>query len=184
MALHNSTQEAHKFKQVSPEASDLEISHWENSKRLHPNAEPEALAAAHDTVAVDKSLERRIVRKVDVHLLVLCVCINIFNFIDRSNIGNARILGMQQDLRLTGTKYNIAVMCAFISSSIIEIPFNIVCKKLGAKLWIPFIVVGFGIITTLMSLTQTAAGLYVARIFLGIAEGGVSPAIIWLLSQL
>jgi len=116
--------------------------------------------------------------------LPLCVVINIFNFIDRSNIGNARLLGMQHDLQLSGTKYNIAVMCIFISGSAIEIPASILCKKIGAKVWLPTIVFTFGLITTLISLTQTAGGLYAARFFLGIPEGGVSPAIIWLLSQL
>jgi hypothetical protein len=158
--------------------------HLEEAKHATHHVNEEDLAAAHTSVEVNKSLESQIIRKTDFHLLTLCVLINVFNFIDRSNVGNARLLGMQRDLRLSGNKYNIAVMCTFISGSAIEIPGNIICKKVGAKVWLPTIVFTFGLITTLMSLTQTAEGLYAARFFLGIPEGGVSPAIIWLLSQL
>lgn len=158
-----------------------DYAHLEKGKEgLHE----ETLAAAHETVFVDDSIVKRIVRKIDVHLLILLVFINIFNFIDRGNIGNAGILGMQKDLKLDGIKYNIAVMCTFISAVAVEVPSNIICKKVGAKFWIPMLVVVFGIITTLTSLTQNAGGIYAARFMLGWFEGGVSPGIVWLLSQL
>ena len=179
--LHES---ADQQKGSQPDIQQTATVHLEESKHATQDVIGEDLAAAHTSVEVNKSLESQIIRKTDMHLLPLCVVINIFNFIDRSNIGNARLLGMQHDLQLSGTKYNIAVMCIFISGSAIEIPANILCKKIGAKVWLPTIVFTFGLITTLLSLTQTAEGLYAARFFLGIPEGGVSPAIIWLLSQL
>ena len=44
----------------------------------------------------------------------LCV-ISIITFIDRINIGNARIQGLEADLGLTGIKYNIALFIFFVS---------------------------------------------------------------------
>ncbi|KAK5061243.1 hypothetical protein LTR84_007785 [Exophiala bonariae] len=170
-------------KSQQPDMQQTTAVHLEESKAATQDINEEDLAAAHTFVEVNTTLASQIIRKTDMHLLPLCVVINIFNFIDRSNIGNARLLGMQHDLQLSGNKYNIAVMCIFISGSAVEIPANIICKKIGTKVWLPMIVFTFGLITTLMSLTHTAEGLYIARFFLGIPEGGVSPAIIWLLSQ-
>ena len=168
-------------KHKETEMLNLDDHHLEKGQMI---LHEETLAAAHETVVVDETIVERIVRKCDLHLLILLVCINIFNFIDRGNIGNARILGMQHDLKLDGLRYNIAVMCLFISSVVVEVPSNIVCKKVGAGIWIPFLVFVFGLITTLVSLTQSAGGLYAARFMLGWFEGGVSPGIVWLLSQL
>jgi hypothetical protein len=46
----------------------------------------------------------------------LCV-ISIITFIDRINIGNARIQGLEADLGLTGIQYNIALFIFFVPSS-------------------------------------------------------------------
>jgi hypothetical protein len=43
----------------------------------------------------------------------LCV-ISIITFIDRINIGNARIQGLEADLGLTGIQYNIALFIFFV----------------------------------------------------------------------
>lgn len=182
MALHAPTNQKPDLKAWT--TSDSDIDHLEKSPEMVEDSNQKVLAASHETVTVDQSLVRRIVRRTDIHLLTLCVAINIFNFIDRSNIGNARILGLQHDLKLTGVKYNIAVMCTFISAAAIEVPGNIVCKLIGPRFWISAIVVIFSIITICTALVESASGLYAARFFLGVFEGSVSPSIIFALSLL
>jgi MFS family permease len=137
-----------------------------------------------DGLFVDHTIVPRLLRKYDLRILILFVIINIFNFIDRVNIGNARLLGMVEDVGLVGIRYNIALMCGFIFASAVEIPSNILCKKIGAGKYIPFLVFSFGLTTTLTSLGQSPGGLYVARLVLGFFEGGVSPGCVYLLSQL
>ena len=48
-------------------------------------------------------------------------------------------------------------------------------KKTRPSLWIPFIMVWWGIVTTLMGLVHNYTGLLVARAALGITEGGLFP---------
>lgn len=48
-------------------------------------------------------------------------------------------------------------------------------KKTRPSLWIPFIMVWWGICTTLMGLVHNYPGLLAARAALGIAEGGLFP---------
>lgn len=48
---------------------------------------------------------RKVVRKLDWHLLPLCFILYTFSVLDRSNLGNARLAGLQEDLDLKGDEY-------------------------------------------------------------------------------
>lgn len=47
----------------------------------------------------------RVVRKLDWHILPLCFVLYTFSVLDRSNLGNARLAGLEEDLKLTGSQY-------------------------------------------------------------------------------
>ena len=49
----------------------------------------------------------RILRKVDYRLVPLLTTLYVFSFLDRSNLGNAAIAGMNDDLNLVGHRYNV-----------------------------------------------------------------------------
>lgn len=52
-------------------------------------------------------------------------------------------------------------------------------KKLRPSLWLPSIMVAWGIVMTLMGLVQNYHGLLAARIFLGITEAGLFPGVVY-----
>lgn len=64
---------------------------------------------------------RRILRKVDWRLLPALTLLYIFAFLDRSNIGNAKIAGMNDDLNLSGPQYNISLTVFFFPYAIFEV---------------------------------------------------------------
>ncbi|KAL4795358.1 major facilitator superfamily domain-containing protein [Aspergillus venezuelensis] len=132
---------------------------------------------------VDEPIEtRRIIRQFDLRLLSLFTVINLFSFIDRVNIGNARLLGLQEDLDLSGVRFNIALTCLVVSYCVVELPSNILCKLIGGHVYIPVLVFCFGTVTMLMSLVTDRGGLYACRFILGIFEGGISPGLVFMLS--
>jgi len=55
---------------------------------------------------IDPEVEKRVRRKLDMHLIPLLSALYLLAFLDRSNIGNARIAGLARDLRLTRMQYN------------------------------------------------------------------------------
>lgn len=61
----------------------------------------------------DPKIEDRILRKQDLHILPWLFGIWLCAFIDRSNIGNARIDGLTEDLKLKGTMFNTALGTLF-----------------------------------------------------------------------
>ena len=113
---------------------------------------------------------RRAIRKVDFRLVPLLSFLYLVAFIDRSNIGNAKIAGMEDDLDLSGLHYNIAVTMFFITYGLFEVPSNIVLKLWRPSIWIAILMFCWGLVMTLMGIVQSIEGLYAARFCLGIAE--------------
>lgn len=125
---------------------------------------------------------RRVLRKIDWHLLPFVSLLYLLSFLDRSNVGNAKVAGMSTDLNLTGYRYNIAAAVFFFLYSFAEVPSNILLKVFKPSRWIPSIMVAWGLIMTLMCLVNTFQGLVVARIFLGLTEAGLFPGVTYYIS--
>ena len=49
--------------------------------------------------SVDKDAERRLLRKMDIHILPILFVLYLLAFMDRINIGNAKIQNMTKDLQ-------------------------------------------------------------------------------------
>lgn len=79
--------------------------------------------------------------------------------------------------------YNIGLSIFYIFYAAIEIPSNLMLRKVGAKIWIPTIIASFGVVTTLTSLIDNFGELIAVRIALGIAEGGLMPAYLVVLAR-
>ncbi|EKM57338.1 uncharacterized protein PHACADRAFT_160834 [Phanerochaete carnosa HHB-10118-sp] len=126
--------------------------------------------------------EAKLYRKVDLWLMPILTIMYLFSFLDRGNIGNAKLQGLTSQLHLTGNKYNIALTMYFIPYCIFECPANLVLKKFRPSRWLPGITIVWGIIVTLMGLDRTYANLVGTRIALGIAEAGLFPGVVYYLS--
>ena len=52
-------------------------------------------------------LERKLVRRIDLRLMPMIVLMYIMNYLDRNNIASARVAGLQKDLGLSDTQYQV-----------------------------------------------------------------------------
>ncbi|OJD38741.1 major facilitator superfamily protein [Diplodia corticola] len=126
--------------------------------------------------------ERAVRRKMDWHLVPLVTLLYLLCFLDRSNIGNARIQGLAKDLQLVGYQFNWSLTVFYITYMLVEVPSNIVLKKIGPRWWLPFLVAGFGLVSLCTAFVHNFSQLMVARAFLGLFEGGTMPGIAFYLS--
>jgi hypothetical protein len=55
----------------------------------------------------------------------------------------------------------------------VEVPSNILLKRLKPHVWLPGIMIGWGLVMTFTGLVTTFTGLLVARFFLGLTEAGL-----------
>ena len=57
---------------------------------------------------------KALLRKVDLHLLPFLVALYLLNFLDRSNLAQARQGSLEEDLGMTGTDFNLATSILFV----------------------------------------------------------------------
>jgi len=55
--------------------------------------------------------EAAVLRKMDLRLIPMLSVLYLLAFLDRGNIGNAKIEGLVEDLNMTGPQYNWTCMC-------------------------------------------------------------------------
>lgn len=103
-------------------------------------------------------------------------------FIDRGNSGNVKIAGMEKNLELTGSRYNIALTVFFVPYTLLEVPRNIILMLLRPSIWIAIFCFAWGTVMTLIGIVTTHKGLYICCLFLGVAEAGFFPAATYLLT--
>lgn len=58
----------------------------------------------------------------------------LLSFLDRANIGNARLAGMEQDLNMSGFDYNMSLTIFFVSYALFE-PITNALLKLMTPRW-------------------------------------------------
>ncbi|KAL4917720.1 histidine phosphatase superfamily [Aspergillus aurantiobrunneus] len=130
-----------------------------------------------DISAIDEKAEKKLIRKMDMNILPFVVLLYLFSFLDRVNIGNARLYGMEEDLGLVDDQYQVAVSILFVTYCLFEVPSNLVIKKLTPSRYIASIAVIWGIVATLTGITQNYGGLVACRILLGVVEAGLFPGL-------
>lgn len=92
----------------------------------------------------DRASEKKLIRKIDLQLLPILFLMLIAAFLDRINIGNARLFGLETDLNMHGDQFNIALFVFFIPYILCELPANIVLKNLKPHWWLSGMIFGFG----------------------------------------
>lgn len=60
-----------------------------------------------DLVPASAAEEAAILRKLDLHILPLLFVLYSLSVLDRSNLGNAKLAGLEKDINLTGDRYNL-----------------------------------------------------------------------------
>ncbi|KAF3025864.1 hypothetical protein E8E14_014799 [Neopestalotiopsis sp. 37M] len=127
--------------------------------------------------------QKRITRKIDCRLLPVMGLLYLLAHIDRGNIGNAKIEGMDKAIGLVGNQYNIATTIFFVPYIIFEIPSNIIIKKIRPSYWLSFLMVAWGIVMTCMGVVNNFGEMVALRVLLGLFEAGFFPGAVFLVGQ-
>jgi MFS family permease len=65
----------------------------------------------------------------------------------------------------------------------IQIPCNIILKRTTPRFWLPTLTILWGVVATLMGIVQDLTGFFIARFFLGVAESGLFPGVVYYFSM-
>ncbi|AEO60063.1 hypothetical protein MYCTH_2095369 [Thermothelomyces thermophilus ATCC 42464] len=173
-----------------------------SSDSVH-ETDPEKAAAAHKAeldaetnektpadaaVGYTAAEERALLRRQDLTILPLSAAIYFLCYLDRSNIGNARILNstsgddMQTEIGATPRQFNIALMVFLVGYALFEVPSNVLLKKLRPSRWLAFLMFSWGAITMGMSGVRSFSATAGVRFLLGAAEAGLFPGLVYYLT--
>ncbi len=116
--------------------------------------------------------------KQDLRIVPLSAAIYLLCYLDRSNIGNAKVLNssthndLLSETNMTAFQYTIALMVFLVAYALFEVPSNYFLKRLRPSRWIAFLMFSWGAITMGLGGTQSYASVTVVRFLLGVFEAG------------
>lgn len=126
--------------------------------------------------------EKKLVRRIDLHIFPMLCFVFALSLLDRTNISSAYIAGLEEDLGLNiGSRYSIALLVFFIGYAVFELPSNFIIRKVGARLWLSFLIIVWGAIVLAMGFVHSWITLTVCRALLGIFEAGLFPGSIFII---
>jgi len=115
-------------------------------------------------------------RKVTWRLIPFLFGCYILAYVDRVNVGFAK-LQMQADLGMSDTVYGAGAGLFFIGYFLLEVPANMMLRRLGARRWLGPIMIAWGLVSASMIFVKGASTFYVLRFLLGVVECGFFPGV-------
>ena len=110
------------------------------------------------------------------YILPVIVFIYVICYIDRTNISFA-LPHLKTDMHLTGAQQGLASGIFFWGYLLLQIPGGYIAERWSAKRWVAILMVLWSVAAMASGLTHTFGQLILARFLLGVAEGGVQPAL-------
>jgi len=130
------------------------------------------------TFHIDPQKEKALLWKFDLRILPVLAIMYLFNALDKGNLGNAKSY-LTKDLHLKGNEYN-TMLSIFYVPYVLSAPFACMLgKKYGPHIVLPCLMICFGSMTLLVAAAQNFSGIMALRWFLGMAEGGFFPLVIY-----
>jgi ACS family tartrate transporter-like MFS transporter len=130
-----------------------------------------------DVSAINPALDRAR-RKAYWRLLPLLFVCYVIAYIDRSNIGIAKLTMTHALPGFDNAVIGFGAGVFFIGYFLLEIPGTLIVERWSARKWICRIMVSWGLVAALTAFVHTPAQFYAARFALGLAEAGFFPGVI------
>ncbi|BCR87724.1 putative MFS transporter [Aspergillus chevalieri] len=133
-------------------------------------------------LAYQQKLTQRVLFKLDTRILPILAILFLLSFLDRTNVGNAKIIGLEEDLGITDHQYDIGLAVYYLTYVLSELPSNLILKKASPRIWLPLITALWGVMTMCLGFVRNFAGFVAVRCLLGAFEGGLLPGMVLYLS--
>ncbi len=122
-----------------------------------------------------------VVRKAVWRLVPVLFLAYLINFVDRINISFAK-LQMSAALGLDDVAFGVGAGMFFVGYFFFEVPSNMILERIGARRWVPVIMIFWGLATAALAFVGTPLEFYLIRFFIGFAEAGFFPGVVLFLT--
>ncbi|KAL5342102.1 major facilitator superfamily domain-containing protein [Aspergillus crustosus] len=129
-------------------------------------------SASGEILSLDAKSDRELTNKIDLRVIPVLGMIYLVCFLDRTNIANARIAGLEEGLNMPPTGYNTCLWIFYIPFVLCEVPSNIIMSlpSVRPNLWLGGLTLVLGILAMCQGLTHSYGGLLAIRFLMGTVE--------------
>ncbi|KAH8163148.1 hypothetical protein CIB48_g5100 [Xylaria polymorpha] len=120
----------------------------------------------------DKKLERTVLWKLDTRILPILALLFLCSFFDRTNVGNARLYGLEDEIGITDHQYDVGLAVYYATYIFGEIPSNLILKKVTPSIWLPCLGFVWGIVAMSTGFIKNYSHFVAVRAFSACAREG------------
>ena len=148
----------------------------------------EALQVVRDSgdaeeIAIDEELKTRLLRKIDLHIMpIMCVVYGL-NYLDKTTLSYASIMGLETDLNLTKSNYQWLGSIFYFGYLGFEYPTSRLLQRLPLAKYSAINIILWGLTLSCTAATSNFAGIASVRLILGMFEAAVTPGFVLFTSQ-
>ncbi|CEI38444.1 unnamed protein product [Fusarium venenatum] len=122
-------------------------------------------------------IEKKLKRKLDWVFLPVVTLMLLMGYLDRINVANARLAGMQDDLHMSDTMWSAGISLFYVGYIVTQLPATVYLAK-GLPRWqMPAYVIAWSVITACMAAMSSGWSFLVCRFMVGVAEGPFLPMV-------
>ncbi|KAF4536465.1 Vitamin H transporter [Lasiodiplodia theobromae] len=123
------------------------------------------------------ALNKSVVRKLDWKFLPMVTMMLLMNYLDRINVSNARLAGMQDDLHMSDTMWSAGISLFYVGYIISQVPANVIIAKGKPRILLPCCMLAWSSVTICMPAMKSGWAFLLCRFLVGITEGPFLPAV-------
>ncbi|KAK9420502.1 putative Pantothenate transporter [Seiridium unicorne] len=154
-------------------AMSSEIELQENAKMLDEQSVSEISPT-------DRKRERRVKWKTDLIILPLLVSLQFLAQMGRSDLANAKVAGMADDLKLSSGNYSLVASILLVGYLVCQLPAMLLMRKIGPPLEFAGAMIAWGVATVCTITASNYVHLMILRLIVGSAEAFIGGAVLYL----
>ncbi|VVT45882.1 uncharacterized protein SAPINGB_P000938 [Magnusiomyces paraingens] len=131
----------------------------------------------------DSVKERRLIMKLDLILCLFSFTMYWVKYLDQSNINNAYVSGMKEDLKMKGNDLINTTSLYTVGTILFQIPMMFLIHRYPTHIILPIMDLGWGFFTLALYRSNTLGQLKGYRFFVGVFESAFYPTIHYLLGS-
>ncbi|KAG2180009.1 hypothetical protein INT43_003796 [Umbelopsis isabellina] len=124
----------------------------------------------------DRIVERRLLWKIDLRILPILTLLYVFSAMDRSDIGNAQVAGMQKDIGASSQQWTLVAALFYIGYIVSQPVATLFMRRLNPPNLFAFACCLWGTLTILMLTSKNYQQATALRVLIGLAEGLLQAA--------
>jgi hypothetical protein len=123
----------------------------------------------HDVSPYTKALAKRVIRKIDLRILVIMFITYNLNFMDKTILSSAAVFELEEDNHLVGKQYSWVGSIFYFGYLFFEYPTTVLIQNLPVGKYLSGVTFIWGVIVATTAACTSFGGLAICRFFLGVA---------------